>query len=372
MRKVCFSLIGLLYGILGFAQEALPVRITGIISDLKPGTWVYCVAFNESRQMDSVQAEDGKFKISMPVAKGQGDLYIIRFGANKLKVPFLLIYLDEGDINIKASYSLQDAVVTGGHGQADYNAFAKYKREHSVYAEKDSLIEKSIRMRKNNDSVGFSTMQSRYIILDSLTAQYTKQWVLDHKHSPIAALLIARELPRLNMDKKAELFAQLSPDAVDNGPAKRLAHSIAVNAITGIGKTAPDFTQPDTAGIPVSLKEFRGKYVLLDFWASWCVPCRAENPNVVAAYGKYHDKNFTVVSISLDRPGAKDAWLKAIHKDGLQWTQLSDLKFWNNAVAKLYDIEQIPSNLLIDPQGVIIGKNLRGEALNKKLHQLLD
>ncbi|MBS1565966.1 MAG: TlpA family protein disulfide reductase, partial [Bacteroidetes bacterium] len=139
---------------------------------------------------------------------------------------------------------------------------------------------------------------------------------------------------------------------------------------TAVGYMAADFTQPDTSGKLVSLHDFKGKYVLIDFWASWCGPCRAENPNVVKAFNNYSSKGFTVLGISLDNPNAKDAWVKAIHDDHLNWTQLSDLKGWKNEVAQLYGVLSIPQNFLIDPTGKIIGKNLRGEELEKTLKEL--
>ena len=121
----------------------------------------------------------------------------------------------------------------------------------------------------------------------------------------------------------------------------------------------------------MSLSSFRGKYVLVDFWASWCGPCRMENPNVVASYHKFKEKNFTVLGVSLDRPGRKEDWLGAIHKDNLTWTHVSDLLFWNNAAAKLYRVQGIPFNLLLDPEGKIIGRNLRGSGLDMKLCEVL-
>jgi len=139
---------------------------------------------------------------------------------------------------------------------------------------------------------------------------------------------------------------------------------------TGIGRQALNFTQQDTANRAVSLLQFRGSYVLLDFWASWCGPCRSENPNLVKAFNRYKDQGFAVLSVSLDRPNGRDRWLKAIHDDSLTWTHVSDLKFWDNAVAKQYGIRMIPQNFLIDPQGKIIARNLRGAALEQKLAAL--
>jgi peroxiredoxin len=136
-----------------------------------------------------------------------------------------------------------------------------------------------------------------------------------------------------------------------------------------VGATAPELTMNDIGGNPFSLSQLRGKYVLIDFWASWCAPCREENPNVVAAFNRFKDKNFTVLGVSLDQN--KQAWIDAVKDDKLTWQQISDLKYWGSAAVPLYGIDGIPYNVLIDPQGKIIATHLTGNALHNKLAEVL-
>jgi len=166
------------------------------------------------------------------------------------------------------------------------------------------------------------------------------------------------------------LYNGLSQNLKDMEGGKMIEKSIQTLKPIELGAVAPDFTQNDVNGNPVSLSSFRGKYVLIDFWASWCGPCRQENPNVVKAYNKFKSKNFTILGVSLDKADAKDNWIAAIKTDSLTWTQVSDLNFWNNKVAILYAVQSIPHNFLIDPNGKIIAKDLRGSDLDAKLTEI--
>jgi peroxiredoxin len=169
----------------------------------------------------------------------------------------------------------------------------------------------------------------------------------------------------------AALFQALAPGLRNSPQGHLMQQQLGRLHRTTIGALAPDFSLPDPSGKLVKLSALRGQYVLVDFWASWCQPCRAENPNVAKAYAAYRGQNFTVVSISLDSPSARAAWLKAIHDDGLTWPQASDFKGFGAGIAQQYAVSSIPQNFLLDPQGRIVAKDLRGDALSQKLAQVL-
>jgi thiol-disulfide isomerase/thioredoxin len=367
MKKTISFLFSCCCSLLGLAQNNTTIHAD--IKDLPAGQWVYWHPMMNSLQKDSVQSIAGGFTISMDIP--DGDVYIFQIGPYK-ENSILFSYLEKGSVEIKGEGPMfKDAKLSGEKCLSDYEHYKAFITADPGLKGRAEVYKKANDLYAKKDSAGLAALQPELEKLDSTNKALTKQWIAEHKSSSVSAFLLSFELGRLSLDQKDSILKTLAASARNNAPAKRIEESVRINNLTGIGKVALDFTQNDTLGKPVSLKDFRGKYVLIDFWASWCVPCRAENPNVVAAYNKYKDKNFTVISVSLDQPNGKEKWLKAIHDDHLTWTHVSDLKWWNNAVAKEYDIQSIPANLLIDPQGKIIGKDLREGELEKKLGELL-
>lgn len=198
--------------------------------------------------------------------------------------------------------------------------------------------------------------------IDSLVSKYPT--------SPAAAFYLYRYFTyQLPLDSLKYTRSKLDESLEESPYVKDLDQIIGRLENVQIGKEAPLFTLPDTTGTNVNLADFRGRYLLIDFWASWCPYCRVENPNLVTAYEKYKDMKFTILSVSLDSDHAK--WMKAIHDDNMTWTHVSDLQYWDAEVPALYAVRGIPANVLLDPDGNIIARNLMGEELQTKLAELL-
>lgn len=227
--------------------------------------------------------------------------------------------------------------------------------------------------RANNDMVLMEQLQEEY--LTTYNAGVEKVVALLKEQGPsVAVINLLSSTNLIDRDQYFDLYLHVADELKKEWPDYQLSKEFIATVdkmkVLAVGQQAPEISLPDPNGNIVSLSSLRGKYVLVDFWAKWCGPCRQENPNVVRMYHKYKDKGFDVFGVSLDR--TKEDWLQAIHEDGLEWTHVSDLKYFNSEAAVIYNINAIPFSVLVDPNGIIIGKNLRGKGLEKKLSELFE
>lgn len=284
----------------------------------------------------------------------------------------LSFLIDKGTLSVAISDKLPSAKVVGSKADLDFKAYLK--KQSSDTNEFNELYLQLMEQAKkgaSRDSLQL-VFQNAYEIYKKEIQNIRLDFIKSNPTAFISVLLLP-EVAEYSQDYKMvdALFNQLSADVRKTPSAKIIHERFSKDRQLAVGSVAPEFSQADVDGKLVKLTDFRGKYVLVDFWASWCGPCRQDNPNIVRVYNQYKEKNFTVLGVSLDRAEGKAAWLKAIKDDNLTWPQVSDLNFWKNEVALLYNVTSIPQNFLLDPQGKIIAKNLRGEQLENALSEIL-
>jgi peroxiredoxin len=291
------------------------------------------------------------------------------FAVSLKNAGFPILVVSSGDDTIDINTSMKTFPKSDITGNAQTIAMQKYQEEFNPLILQAKKINNESASVNESDSSTVATLQQQANDFNQQMESTGIAFVQYHPEAVASVFVLMNELHTMQPQEILNLFNTLTDKVKNTRYAKIALTNINLMAATAVGADAPDFTMNNTKGEPVSLSSFRGKYVLVDFWASWCTYCRAENPNVVKAYDEFKNKNFTVLGVSLDN--SREGWLIAIRQDDLPFTEVSDLQGWSNAAALLYHVYSIPTNFLIGPDGKIVAKNLRGAELEDKLKQVL-
>ena len=360
MKKTLLACL-LLAPWLAYAQPTHPYLIKGKIGRLNAPAKVY---LRSGGRLDSATLKNGQFELkgitALPfsaelILERRGKLLDNFSGQTHLKSPDrTFVMLEPGPVMVSSTDSLRNAHITGGPLTADYQRL-------------QAAVQPIVNKLKTVDS------QASF---DIVTRDYAQAEMMFIKANPnswvsLEALLQLKMMVTPQYAEVAPLYEAFSPALRNSPPGRQYGEFLQGLKATTIGSQAPDFTQQTPTGKNVSLADFRGKYVLVDFWASWCGPCRQENPAIVKVYNTYKSRNFEILGVSLDDKKTRAKWVKAIADDQLPWVQVSDLLGWQNQAAKRYGVQSVPQNFLVDPTGKIVATNLHGDELQTKLAQLI-
>jgi peroxiredoxin len=338
--------------------------IKGTIAGVETGkVYLQKLVDGQPQSVDTTDVVGGKFeftgKMEVP------DLRLIRLDEQEYLAPF---FLDNSSITVTAK---KDSLrVSKYSGSPTQDVFQIYLTEMEKL-NKDMM---ALQAKYQSAMSTGNTSEAEKAKIDGQAMQdnnlfYTKNFVKEHSNSVVSAYItlamLAGQVEGAELDS---IVGKFTPEISTSEYVVKLKGIIQEQKKTAIGVEAPDFTMNDPEGKPVQLSSFRGKVVMIDFWASWCGPCRQENPNVVKLYQQYHAKGFEIIGVSLDK--TQEDWVKAIQDDQLSWIHVSDLQYWQNAAARLYGVNAIPQTYLLDKEGKIIAKGLRSEQLAAKLSEL--
>lgn len=365
-----------LFTVLGFAaceDDANKFSIIGSVNNM-PEQDIYLeeIGINDFIVIDSARSnQKGEFELSGTTP--EPSLYRLRFKDNR----YVLLSIDKGNLKVAGNWSsIEKAEVTGSEASTGLRTFLVVVREHLRDFNTMEIVMDSLRAKGNDSMLAAAVTDMRS--MNQRFIEYIEQYADTTKHLPNA--LFAAKMLNPQVEKEfMEVFVQnlegrfpdskLATEFTDKYKQMMAMNQMPASSGPVIGKPAPEISLETPDGEIVSLSSFKGQYVLIDFWASWCGPCRKENPNVVNAFNKFKSKNFTILGVSLDTE--KDNWQEAIHKDKLTWTHISDLRGWESMAARNYDVNAIPTNFLVDPEGNIVARDLRGDDLHATLDQLL-
>lgn len=350
--------------------ESNTYDLEGTSIGLEDGTKIFVYQVlddNQPKIIDTLVVNKGSFSSTYP----KSDILAMNY-LNVENSKANIIFFPE-NVDLKVTIDKDDilnAEVKGGKQNELYSSYIKKINEFNEQKKKNIAAYRKAREKKDDEAA--SEIQKNNIRITNEASHFKKDFVTKNNNSLFSTLLLIDMLnsKEINAAETQEILDNLSPKIAASSYVTKIKESLSKIKKADVGAMAPDFSAPNPEGEVISLKDAMGKYTIIDFWASWCKPCRRENPNVVRVYNKYHDKGLNIISISLDKESQKQRWIQAIKDDKLSWTNISNLKFWREPIALQYNVRSIPATFLIDSEGKIIAKNLRGLALENKMKEL--
>ena len=386
MKKILFLLTASIAIISCSKVKDGEYLITGTATGIENGKTIILQGQDPTTKMtialDTVKVENGKFEIKGKVTEPAFHALILQ-DANG-PIPFIL---ESGEITIAIDKdSIHKSKISGTYNNDEYVKFNDdlTKTQKTLMDFQKKNTEKMNQAQQAKDTATINGLMKQYMTIQTEVQANTKKNYLayaeGHPKSYISALIVQSMIndPSTDLKKAEDLYNSLDESVKNTTPGKEIKTKLGQAKLPAVGATAPpvgsakwrsDFSAPNPEGKVVSLKESLGKVTIVDFWASWCGPCRKENPNVVAIYKELHSKGLNIIGVSLDKEAA--AWKEAIAKDGLTWTHVSNLKFWEEPIAKQYNVESIPATFILDASGKVVAQDLRGPELKAKIVELL-
>jgi len=347
------------------------ITFTGTIPGAEDKSKIYFQKVNENNQpydVDTLEIVNGSFSFELDKAKNP-EVGLLNF--RNLNIT-LVFFIENQDI--EAQFDYNNLYGTNFSGGKENELFITFKERILEFDRRKTENQEAMNeARRNMSNQDIVRLQTEAAILNNDEQVFKKEFINQNVNSIIAMMMLNEMISKKEVTfDEVETILKKRNSTLEENVFSRLV-KVNMQSLKGanVGNMAPPFSGPDPDGNIISLEDALGKVTLIDFWASWCRPCRIENPNVVRVHNQYKDKGFNVISISLDRPDQRAQWLKAIEDDKMDWYHISNLQFWNDPIAKEYGVRSIPATFIVDENGKIVAKNVRGPALGRKVGELL-